>query len=95
MHFTKLVTYLLGTAVVLNMAYTTRRYTYSALHTCVFPQILSYKIFSSCEQILKIDANDASGKMLQSTKEPRHGPFTCHSWWILITTQTERLPYKA
>ena len=28
-------------------------------------QILSYKIFSFCEQILKIGANDASGKMLQ------------------------------
>jgi hypothetical protein len=29
-------------------------------------QIWSYKIFSFCEQILKIGANDASGKMLQS-----------------------------
>ena len=41
-------------------------YTYSALHTCVFPQTLSYKTFSFCDQILKIGANDASGKMLQS-----------------------------
>ena len=28
-------------------------------------QILSYKIFSFCEQILKIGANDASGQGLQ------------------------------
>jgi hypothetical protein len=28
-------------------------------------QILSYKIFSFCEQTLKIGANDAFGKMLQ------------------------------
>ena len=28
-------------------------------------QILSYKIASFCEQVLKIGANDASGKMLQ------------------------------
>jgi hypothetical protein len=29
-------------------------------------QILSYKIFSFCEQILKIGANDAFGEMIQS-----------------------------
>ena len=43
-----------------------KRYTYSALHTWVFPNILSYKIFSFCKQILKIGANDASGEMIQS-----------------------------
>ena len=32
-------------------------------------QILSYKILSFCEQILKIGANDASGKMLQIAPE--------------------------
>jgi hypothetical protein len=43
-----------------------KRYTYSALHAWGFPHILSYKIFSFCEQIVNICANDASGEMLQS-----------------------------
>jgi hypothetical protein len=34
-------------------------------------QILSYTIFSFCEQILKIGANDASGKMLQYALQNR------------------------
>ena len=34
-------------------------------------QILSYKIFSFCEQILKKGANDASGKMLQYALQNR------------------------
>ena len=54
-----------------------KRYTYSALHTWVFPHILSYKIFSFCEQIRKIGANDllqmgasgASGQELQYSLE--------------------------
>ena len=39
-----------------------KHYTSKTLHF----SDLSYKIFSFCEQILKIGANDASGKMLQS-----------------------------
>ena len=35
-------------------------------------QILSHKIFSFCEQTLKMGANDASGQGLQSALKNRH-----------------------
>ena len=35
-------------------------------------QILSYKIFSFCEQTLEMGANDASGQGLQSALKNRH-----------------------
>ena len=35
-------------------------------------QILSYKIFSFCEQTLKMGANDASGQGLQSALKNMH-----------------------
>ena len=35
-------------------------------------QILSHKIFSFCEQTLKMGANDASGQGLQSALKKRH-----------------------
>ena len=35
-------------------------------------QILSYKIFTFCEQTLKMGANDASGQGLQSALKNKH-----------------------
>ena len=45
-------------------------------------QILSYKIFSFCEQTLKMAANDASGQGLQSVQKNRHQNNFSRKLWV-------------